>query len=110
MKKITGIILLLAILLFHNLSLAKNVEDMLPLNQGAFFTQTIQLRQGVGVAPAALAITPDGRKVVVASPGSNTVGIIDLENPQAIATIPVGDEPGALALTPDGRKAVVAHR
>ena len=64
----------------------------------------------VGVAPVAIAITPDGSRAYVTlsdSPGS--VVPIDLSSNTPGSPIPVGRNPKGIAITPDGTTAYVAN-
>ncbi|MGI5127057.1 protein kinase domain-containing protein [Pseudonocardia sp. CA-107938] len=68
-----------------------------------------------GSAPRGMAITPDGRRLVVAnSKGStdateDTVSIVDTSTASVVATIPMGTLPSSVAITPDGRLAYVTQ-
>ena len=68
----------------------------------------------VGLAPAALAISPDGAFVYVVNyvdgePGTGTMSIIDTNSNIVVATIPGFSGPFAIALTPNGRYAYVTN-
>ena len=63
----------------------------------------------VGLAPAGVAVTPDGSKVYVANL-NNSVSVIDTATNAVSATIPVGNGPVGVAFTPDGSKAYVANQ
>lgn len=63
-----------------------------------------------GDEPADLALTPDGRLVVVANSGSDTVAFVDAESAQLLSHVQVGLEPWRLRLDPDGRRAYVLDR
>jgi YVTN family beta-propeller protein len=54
--------------------------------------------------PHGLVITPDGRKVYVASDGASTVSVIDTATDRVVATIEVGANPHGLAVSADGRR------
>jgi YVTN family beta-propeller protein/autotransporter-associated beta strand protein len=55
------------------------------------------------------AVTPDGRRVLVTQPLSNTVTILDAEFLTVFATIPVEAGPRGVAITPDGTRAYVTE-
>jgi YVTN family beta-propeller protein len=57
--------------------------------------------------PEAMAITPDGRTLYVASDASGTVTPIRTATWTALRPIRVGKQPGAIAVTPDGKTAYV---
>ena len=68
----------------------------------------------VGTGPRFIAVSPDGRKALVANFGTffdadNTVVVIDTASDQVVATITVGKRPFAIAITPDNRRAYVAN-
>lgn len=68
----------------------------------------------VGLAPAALAISPDGAFVYVinyqdGNPGTGTMSIIQTSTNTVIATIPGFSGPFAIAITPDGGHAYVTN-
>lgn len=68
----------------------------------------------VGLAPAALAISPDGAFVYVinyvdGNPGTGTMSVIDTSSNTVIATIPNFSGPFAIAITPNGRYAYVTN-
>lgn len=57
--------------------------------------------------PEAMAITPDGRTLYVASDTSGTVTPIRTATWTALRPIRAGQQPGAIAVTPDGKTAYV---
>lgn len=63
----------------------------------------------VGVAPQAIAITPDGTKAYVTNSGDNTVSVISVALHRVVATIPVGNQPLRVAVRPDGAKVYVTN-
>ncbi len=66
----------------------------------------------IGVRPALIARSPDGRTLYVANGASHTVSVLDLgadpAHPTVRATVAVDGYPHGLAVTPDGRYVVVA--
>ena len=60
-------------------------------------------------ATAGVAITPDGNRAYVTSPGEGTVSVIDTATNTVVATIPVGVGPIGVAITPDGTRAYVTN-
>jgi len=74
-------------------------------------TQTNQVVNtiAVGVAPEAIAVSPDGSRVYVANVQSNNVTVIDASTRTVIATIPVGSEPASAIVSPDGSKLYVSN-
>jgi len=71
----------------------------------------------VGLHPAGMVATADGRRVYVANSNSDTVSIIDTVSAKVTETInvrpdeklPFGSASNALALTPDGKTLLVAN-
>lgn len=68
----------------------------------------------VGLAPAAIAISPDGRFVytinyVDGNPGTGTMSVIQTSNNTVIATIPGFSGPFAIDITADGKFAYVTN-
>jgi YVTN family beta-propeller protein len=67
----------------------------------------------VGVGPAALAVSPDGRKVYVAARGNNTLSVLRAASFPAAASNLVtrtvqGGSPRSVATSPDGKRIYVA--
>lgn len=68
----------------------------------------------VGLAPAAMAITPDGAFVYVlnyvdGNPGTGTISVIQTSNNTVVDTIPGFSGPFGIAITPNGRYAYVTN-
>lgn len=63
---------------------------------------------GRSLRSSALALTPDGSRVVVANPDSGSVSIVDAATGQMLAEVPVGEVPQTVAA--DDRTAFVATR
>ena len=68
----------------------------------------------VDLAPAALAITPNGEFVYVinyvdGNPGTGTINIIQTSDNTVVGTIPGFSGPFAIAITPDGSSAYVTN-
>lgn len=80
--------------------------SVVDLEAGKELTQVV-----VGLHPAGIAATPDGRHVVVACANSDSLVVIDVENSEAIETISTrpaekllfGSAPNALAISSDGQ-------
>jgi YVTN family beta-propeller protein len=76
-----------------------------PANTGGSLT--------VGVAPAAVAVSPDGRKVYVAARGNNTLSVLRAATFPApasnlVARTVQGGSPRSVAASPDGKRIYVA--
>ena len=62
-----------------------------------------------GVIPFGLAISPDQKRLYVAEPGINAIGVIDIPSLKVVGHIPAGWFPSKLKVTPDGKKLIVAN-
>jgi YVTN family beta-propeller protein len=62
-----------------------------------------------GTLPTGLAVTPDGRNLLVANKGDDTVVEVDVGSGDVQKRATVGLEPDAVAVTPDGAEALVAN-
>lgn len=63
----------------------------------------------VGLHPAHVVMTPDGRFAYVTNGGDNTVSVIDTSAQRVVATIQVGKFPHGIRVSPDGKQAYVAN-
>jgi YVTN family beta-propeller protein len=76
-------------------------------------TRTVVNSVQVGLHPALIARSPDGKTLYIANGGSHTVSVIDIGSdpmrPTVRKTIPVTGYPHGIAVTPDGRYVVVAN-
>ena len=63
----------------------------------------------VGMHPAHVVVSPDGRFAYVTNGGDNTVSVIDTAAQRLLATIPVGQFPHGLRISPDGKQVYVAN-
>ena len=66
-----------------------------------------RIRLYPGDAPREVALTPDGRILLSANTGSNTVSVIDANSRFEVTRIPVGNGPRSVAIEPTGRRAFV---
>lgn len=64
----------------------------------------------LGDQPAGLALARDGRTIVVANTGSNTVTVLNAPQLEERFRVPVGREPVTVLLDPDERRALVVQR
>ena len=62
-----------------------------------------------GTLPAALAVTPDGKDLLVANKGVDTLSEVDVASGDVVDQVTVGLEPDAVAVTPNGSLALVAN-
>ncbi|HET6372727.1 MAG TPA: hypothetical protein VFG76_05435 [Candidatus Polarisedimenticolia bacterium] len=60
-----------------------------------------------GDRPRDLALTPDGRTLVVANPGSDTVSFVDALSAIELERVPVAGRPASLLMDRDGRRVFV---
>jgi YVTN family beta-propeller protein len=61
-----------------------------------------------GSTPYGVAITPDGKRVLVTETGSGQMTVLNAKTYAPIATVKVGTRPHGVAITPDGSTAYVA--
>ncbi len=78
--------------------------DVLDLFENAVVDR---LRLKTGDAPVEAVLTPDGRTLLTANSGSNTVSIVDPEALFELKRIPVGRRPASILVDPSGRRAFV---
>lgn len=67
-------------------------------------------RLSPGDEPADVALTPDGRTLVVADEGSGVVSFVDPASLAEVKRVPAGDAPSAVLLDREGRRAYVLSR
>lgn len=72
-------------------------------------TNAVIAKIPVGLHPAHVVLTPDGRFAYITNGGDNSVTVIDAAARSVVATIPVGKFPHGLRFAPDGRQAYVAN-
>jgi PQQ-dependent catabolism-associated beta-propeller protein len=66
-------------------------------------TQTLtRVIRGVS-DPEQLVVSPDGRRLYVASEDTGTAVVIDIDSGKTLASLPVGGEPEGMGISPDGR-------
>lgn len=63
----------------------------------------------VGLHPAHVVLTPDGRFAYVTNGGDNTLSVIDASTQRRVSTIAVGKFPHGIRFSPDGTQAYVAN-
>lgn len=68
-----------------------------------------RIRLYPGDGPREVALTPDGRTLLSANTGSNTVSVIDADSRFELMRIPVGNGPRSIAIEPTGRRAFVCN-
>lgn len=72
-------------------------------------TDAVVAKVPVGMHPAHVVVSPDGRLAYVTNGGDNTLSVIDTSAQRLVATIPVGQFPHGLRISPDGTQAYVAN-
>lgn len=81
--------------------------------QGSFLyrvdasSRTVDQVVAVGAVPKDLAVTPDGKTVVVANWCSGDLSVVDVASARQTARVAVGEHPRGVAVSPDGRTAYV---
>ena len=72
-------------------------------------SDAVVAKVAVGMHPAHVVVSPDGRLAYVTNGGDNTVSVIDTSAQRLVATIPVGQFPHGLRISPDGKQVYVAN-
>jgi YVTN family beta-propeller protein len=72
-------------------------------------TNAVVAKVAVGMHPAHVVVSPDGRFAYVTNGGDNTVSVIDTSAQRLMVTIPVGQFPHGIRISPDGKQAYVAN-
>jgi YVTN family beta-propeller protein len=72
-------------------------------------TNAVVAQVAVGMHPAHVVVSPDGRFAYVTNGGDNTVIVIDTSSRSLVATISVGQFPHGLRVSPDGKEVYVAN-
>ncbi|MDO8771221.1 MAG: cytochrome D1 domain-containing protein [Burkholderiaceae bacterium] len=72
-------------------------------------TDAVAAKVPVGMHPAHVVVTPDGRFAYVANGGENTVSVVDISAKRVVDTIPVGASPHGMRISSDGKQAWVAN-
>lgn len=72
-------------------------------------TDAVLAKVPVGLHPAHVVLTPDGRFAYVTNGGDNTLSVIDALTQRGVATVAVGKFPHGIRISPDGKQAYVAN-
>jgi YVTN family beta-propeller protein len=72
-------------------------------------TDSVVARVRVGLHPAHVVLTPDGRFAYVTNGGEGTVSVVDTEARRVVAAVPVGVSPHGIRISPGGEEAYVAN-
>jgi YVTN family beta-propeller protein len=72
-------------------------------------TDAVLAKVAVGLHPAHVVLTPDGRFAYVTNGGDNTLSVIDASTQRLVSTISVGKFPHGIRVSPDGKQAYVAN-
>lgn len=60
-------------------------------------------------SPIALALSPDGTRMLTANQTAGTVSLVDVKAGKVLHEVPTGDKPAGVAIARDGRRGVVTH-
>jgi len=72
-------------------------------------TDSVVAKVSVGLHPAHVVLTPDGRHAFVTNGGEDTVSVVDTSARRVVGTIPVDKYPHGIRISPDGALAYVAN-
>ena len=88
---------------------ARSMSAAMALPRSAIDTATDKVKHSieVGKMPHGLALTPDGRQLLVAVFGTSKVAFVDTATNQVVGQVPV-PSPHNIAISPDGQTAYVA--
>lgn len=71
--------------------------------------RAVVAKVAVGLHPAHVTLTPDGRFAYVTNGGDDSVSVVDTETRKRVASIAVGAYPHGLRISPNGSQAFVAN-
>ena len=74
----------------------------------ASFQVVTRVRDGLGVRPFSVAMTPDGRYGLVNNAGDSTLSVLDVAHRRIVGRLTVGQKPIVVRMHPDGRRAFVS--
>ena len=72
-------------------------------------TEKVVAKLPVGMHPAHVVLSPDGREAYVANGGDNSVSVVDISTLRVVETLGVGISPHGMRISPDGKQAWVAN-
>jgi DNA-binding beta-propeller fold protein YncE len=75
----------------------------------ASFQVVTRVRDGLGVRPFSVAMTPDGRFGLVNNAGDSTLSVLDVAQRRIVGRLVVGQKPIVVRMHPDGRRAFVSN-
>ncbi len=73
------------------------------------FERVTRVRDGLGVRPFSVAMTPDGRFGLVNNAGDSTLSVLDVAQRRIVGRLVVGQKPIVVRMHPDGRRAFVSN-
>ena len=100
-----------------DLLLTPDEKWLLTANQTSSSVSLVRVADGVvvdeipcGSRPSALALTPDGNRVLVSCTGSGELHVLcwSTRSSESVGVLRLDDEPLGVAVTPDGHRAYVA--
>jgi len=74
----------------------------------ASFQVVTRVRDGLGMRPFSVAMTPDGRFGLVNNAGDSTLSVLDMAQRRIVGRLTVGQKPIVVRMHPDGRRAFVS--
>src|SRR5262249_11485824 len=83
--------------------------DLPDARDGAAARDELPQASGVNAWPESLAVTPDGKRLVVALGQADQVAIVDLASPKSITLASVGQYPYGVAVDPKRPRAYVTN-
>ncbi len=72
-------------------------------------TEKVVAKVPVGMHPAHVVLSPDGRQAFVANGADNSVSVVDTLTLRVVETVGVGISPHGMRVSPDGKQAWVAN-
>jgi YVTN family beta-propeller protein len=107
LRKISATILWVGWLIWLGWGILSDITSTTTASQDTYIFSKYPISK---LASSCIAITPDGRLILVANPDSNSLSMVDSETNLLIDEIPVGLEPRGLVISMDGLQAYVTNK